>query len=148
MAGENVNLIVIDNSLLSTSLINCILPGYANEIEKFQQDFQRYGDSVTTNAGDATTADDCYTPRYGELCIAKYEVDQKWYRGYCVEVAGDGYPTIIFLDYGNVSHVCIRDILPYPEQFNYPVYTINCEIEGSLSNKVHHSFEGHLSYVR
>lgn len=121
----NINLVVMDNSLLQqTSCISCTLPVYAHEIEKFQKDLQLYGEKMSTKKRQE------YTPRFGELCIAKYEIDGKWYRGQSIEVAGDGYPTILFIDYGNICHVSIENIVPYPEQFTFPIYTCDCEIDG------------------
>lgn len=72
----------------------------------------------------------CFPLRQDELCIVKYNEDGLWYRGRCLEVVGDGYPTILFIDYGNVSIVHIDDIRRYPTQFTYPIYTADCEIEG------------------
>ncbi|XP_067637516.1 protein vreteno [Eurosta solidaginis] len=119
--GENIELVVMDNSLLCTGCISCSTKEWAIEVEKFQNDLQYYGQSVKQQ---------CYTPRVGELCIAKYKVDGKWYRGRCLEIVGDGYPSIIFFDYGNIGMVHVNDIRRYPSQFTYPIYTCDCEIKG------------------
>lgn len=74
--------------------------------------------------------------RPDELCIAKYKEDGLWYRGRCLEVVGDGYPTILFIDYGNISMVHIDDIRRYPTQFTYPIYTSDCEILGNPNNSL------------
>lgn len=122
--GANIELVVMDNSLMQhTACISCTLPVYAYEIEKFQKDLQRYGEQRTPRQQE-------YTPRFGELCIAKYQIDGKWYRGQSIEVAGDGFPAILFVDYGNICHISIEHILPYPEQFSFPIYTYDCEIDG------------------
>lgn len=112
---------------MNTSCISCTTPIYAYEIEKFQRDVQLYGEQAPSGKQ--------YTPRFGELCIAKYEADGKWYRGTSIEVVGDGFPTILFIDYGNICHVSIDNILPYPKQFTFPIYTFDCEIEGLYISK-------------
>uniref|UniRef100_W8BLE9 Tudor domain-containing protein 1 n=1 Tax=Ceratitis capitata TaxID=7213 RepID=W8BLE9_CERCA len=119
--GDNIELVVMDNSLLCTGCISCTTKDWAIEVEKFQKDLQVYASSLK---------EQCYTPRIDELCIAKYKLDGKWYRGRCLEIVGDGYPSIIFLDYGNISMIHVNDIRRYPAQFTFPIYTSDCEIKG------------------
>uniref|UniRef100_A0A1A9Z0L3 Tudor domain-containing protein 1 n=1 Tax=Glossina pallidipes TaxID=7398 RepID=A0A1A9Z0L3_GLOPL len=119
--GDNIELVVMDNSLMHTALISCTLKLYALEIQKFNRDLQEYAQNSSTT---------CYAPRMNELCIAKYSVDDKWYRGCCLELVGDGHPSIMFIDYGNIAYVGIDNIRPYPLQFTFPIYTSDCEIEG------------------
>uniref|UniRef100_A0A1I8Q5E5 Tudor domain-containing protein 1 n=1 Tax=Stomoxys calcitrans TaxID=35570 RepID=A0A1I8Q5E5_STOCA len=118
-SGDNIELIVMDNSLMSTGCISCTTKPFAFEIQKFQKELQRYAESLP-NKG--------YAPRVDELCIAKYKEDGLWYRGRCLEIVGDGYPTILFIDYGNISIVHLDDIRRYPTQFTFPIYTADCEI--------------------
>uniref|UniRef100_A0A1A9VQV9 Tudor domain-containing protein 1 n=1 Tax=Glossina austeni TaxID=7395 RepID=A0A1A9VQV9_GLOAU len=125
--GDNIELVVMDNSLMHTALISCTLKLYALEIQKFNRDLQKYAQNSSTT---------CYAPRINELCIAKYSVDGKWYRGCCLELVGDGHPTIMFIDYGNIAYVGIDNIRPYPLQFTFPIYTSDCEIEGKSSRKM------------
>lgn len=68
--------------------------------------------------------------RVQELCIARYSEDGLWYRGLCLETVGDGFPSIHFIDYGNITTVPIEDIRKYPRQFTFPIYTADCEIKG------------------
>lgn len=53
--GENIELVVMDNSLLCTGCISCTTKEWAIEIEKFQADLQTYAESLK---------EQCYTPRY------------------------------------------------------------------------------------
>ncbi|XP_073828549.1 vreteno [Musca autumnalis] len=120
-SGENVELVVMDNSSMNTGCISCTTKAFAVEIHKFRRDLQKYVESIPQEG---------YAPRQDELCIVKYNKDGLWYRGRCLEVVGDGYPTVLFIDYGNVSMVHIDDIRRYPTQFTYPIYTSDCEIKG------------------
>jgi hypothetical protein len=61
--------------------------------------------------------------------LAKFE--DEWYRGSCVELAGDQHPTICFIDYGNITPVSIEDIRKIPKELAcLPLYSTFCEIEG------------------
>ncbi|KAL5284892.1 hypothetical protein ACFFRR_006923 [Megaselia abdita] len=70
-----------------------------------------------------------YTPRENELCLVKQK-DDRWYRGQCFEVVGDGVPSIEFIDYGHIDTIPIEDIRMYPKQFIHPLATVSCMIEG------------------
>ncbi|XP_055853411.1 protein vreteno-like isoform X2 [Episyrphus balteatus] len=136
--GENVELLVIDSSLLQTGFVSCTTEAYANEIQKFQNDIQKY---VKENA--ATSS---YTPRVNELCLAKYDEDNLWYRGRCIEVVGDGHPTILFFDYGNLCIVSVENIIKYPEEFTFPIMTADCEISG-LPEKIDDDLKNKLEEI-
>jgi len=62
------------------------------------------------------------------LCIAKYE--GKWCRGVSLELVGDGYPRILFIDYGNIVPTHVSDIRAYPPQFIFPVMTVELSVIG------------------
>lgn len=45
-----------------------------------------------------------------------------------MELVGDGYPSILFIDYGNIVAVNVDDIRPYPPQFTFPILTTEYEL--------------------
>ncbi|KAH8243461.1 hypothetical protein KR032_007517, partial [Drosophila birchii] len=118
--GKNINLVVMDNSLLKFGLISCTLLDLAYEVTKIQRDLQAYGESLSTSS--------YYAPPKDELCVAKY--NGKWCRGLSMELVGDGYPSILFLDYGNIVPIHVSDIRPYPPQFKFPVLTTELDLIG------------------
>lgn len=65
----------------------------------------------------------------------KYDEDNTWYRGHCIEVSGDGAPTILFLDYGNVTPVNIENIRKMPKEFAFPCLTVGCFINGKFKTQ-------------
>lgn len=68
-----------------------------------------------------------------ELCLAKYEDDQKWYRAHCVEGRiGDGFISLIFCDYGNMAMVKIEDIQKFPRDMLTPALAAPCYIKGKF----------------
>jgi len=42
-----------------------------------------------------------YTPKKGDLCVAKYSGDGEWYRARVEKLLGDGEVAVLFVDYGN-----------------------------------------------
>lgn len=64
----------------------------------------------------------------GDLCIAKYQ--DKWCRGLCLELVGDGHPSILFIDYGNIVPIHVDNIRPYPPQFTFPILTTEFDLIG------------------
>lgn len=71
--------------------------------------------------------------RLSEVCLAKYDEDDTWYRGILIEAVGDGNPSIMFIDYGNISIVSNKNIRRMPKEFAYPLYTLFCIIDGKLT---------------
>ncbi|EDV43051.2 uncharacterized protein Dana_GF18289 [Drosophila ananassae] len=122
--GRKLQLVVMDNSFLKYGLIYCTTVDLAYEVTKMQRDLQDYGDNIAKC--------DSFATSQGELCVAKYQ--GKWCRGVFQELVGDGYPSILFLDYGNIVPVHIQDIRPYPPEFRFPVVTSELELIGLPTN--------------
>uniref|UniRef100_A0A1A9WR44 Tudor domain-containing protein 1 n=1 Tax=Glossina brevipalpis TaxID=37001 RepID=A0A1A9WR44_9MUSC len=119
-SSSNIELVVMDNSLMRIGIISCALEPFAFEIQKFKKDIQKYAQNSSFVY---------YTPQINELCIAKYSICDEWYRGCCLEL-DDGHASVMFIDYGNTARVVFDNIRPYPLQFTYPIYTCECEIRG------------------
>lgn len=47
-----------------------------------------------------------------------------------MELVGDGHPSILFIDYGNIVPVHVDYIRPYPPQFTFPILTTEYELIG------------------
>ncbi|KAH8341819.1 hypothetical protein KR059_000284 [Drosophila kikkawai] len=122
--GKDIELVVMDNTLLNVGLIYCTLKELAYEVTKMQREMQAYGESANTCS--------VFAPLKDELCVAKYQ--GKWCRGLSMELVGDGYPSILFLDYGNIVPIHVSDIRPYPPQFIFPVLTTELDIIGFPEN--------------
>lgn len=118
--GENVPVYVFDNSFLQTGCISCIHESDVLKLEGFNKQIQEYAEKTT----------ETYTPREQELCLVKYEEDGVWYRAECIEVVGDGHPSVLFIDYGNVTLAKIENIRKFPKEFAYPCFTSSCLIQG------------------
>ncbi|XP_052835379.1 protein vreteno [Drosophila gunungcola] len=118
--GKNIDLVVMDNTLMKCGLIYCTPRDLAYEITKMQRDLQDYGEKIAKCQS--------YAPQKNTICIAKYE--GKWCRGLFLETVGDGYPSILFIDYGNIVPTHVSDIRPYPPQFTFPIMTTELDLIG------------------
>ncbi|KAH8407928.1 hypothetical protein KR222_002502, partial [Zaprionus bogoriensis] len=118
--GKHRDLVVMDNSFIRCGVLHCTSLELAYEITQLQRDLQHYGQFVAKF--------DCFAPPKDDLCIAKYQ--GKWCRGLCMELVGDGHPSILFIDYGNIVATPVQDIRPYPPQFTFPMMTTEFELLG------------------
>ncbi|XP_043652794.1 protein vreteno [Drosophila teissieri] len=118
--GKNIEVVVMDNTFLKCGFVYCTSRDLAYEVSKMQRDIQEYGEKIAKCA--------TFAPPLNELCIAKYE--GKWSRGLSVELMGDGYPSILFIDYGNIVPTHVTDIRPYPPQFIFPIMTTQLDLIG------------------
>ncbi|XP_070073522.1 protein vreteno isoform X2 [Drosophila takahashii] len=116
--GKNIDLVVMDNTFLKYGFIYCTARDLAYEVTKMQRDIQEYGEKIAKSP--------TYAPPKNELCIAKYE--GKWCRGLSLELVGDGYPSILFIDYGNIVPTHVSDIRAYPPQFIFPIMTAELDL--------------------
>ncbi|CAG7833367.1 unnamed protein product [Allacma fusca] len=46
-----------------------------------------------------------YTPKKGEVCVARYSADNEWYRAKVEKVSPGGEVTVLFIDYGNRENI-------------------------------------------
>ncbi|XP_030370179.1 protein vreteno isoform X2 [Scaptodrosophila lebanonensis] len=116
--GKNKKLVIMSNFYCNIGLLYCTTLDFAYEITLMQRDMQVYGESEK--------AFTYFAPSRGELCIAKYY--GKWYRGKCVNLVGNGYPSILFIDYGHITPIHINSIRRYPPQFDFPILTTEFDI--------------------
>jgi tudor domain-containing protein 1/4/6/7 len=65
--------------------------------------FRRYS---TLRPGELTLS----SPAVGQVCVAKFAVDNCWYRAIVVEVGGSGSVRVFFIDYGNTESVAPADL--------------------------------------
>ncbi len=67
--------------------------------------------------------------RSGDLVLAKYWLDEGWYRAKVNEVQQDGSAVVSFIDYGNVETIDPHDMIMCPESFlDLPAQAIPCSL--------------------
>ncbi|XP_071531982.1 uncharacterized protein [Panulirus ornatus] len=75
-----------------------------------------------------------YRPRQGEVCLAKFSQDGKWYRAACINPRQES-ALVIFVDFANTEMVLHSNILQMPEQFlELPCLALHCILSGVSVN--------------
>lgn len=66
----------------------------------------------------------------GSLCVAKFNVDKKWYRAKIDQVVGP-FVLVTYVDFGNVEKVAKANLLELHMRFKtFRPYSMNCKING------------------
>lgn len=66
----------------------------------------------------------------GQLCIAQYHSDKKWYRGKVVGVNDDRTVKVVFVDYGNVEECKATEMRKNVYMGHIPVQCYKCVLDG------------------
>lgn len=118
--GVNIKLYVTDTSCLADNgVISCIANDHLNDYIELNRLVENYC---------ANVSDGIYCPREEETCLVK--CDSTWYRAVGLEMVGDGEPTVILIDVGNVVKVPVANIRKMPRQLAGPVVTRFCRLKG------------------
>ncbi|XP_023217264.1 tudor domain-containing protein 6-like [Centruroides sculpturatus] len=113
---------IIITSIISPETIFCNFVDVNNmsALNKLNEDINLY---CSNNAFEN------YHPKCGELCLAKYSVDNLWYRA--VPLVVDEKLQLLFVDYGNIEIVNYEDTRRMTLQFTkIPVQAIHCKLSG------------------
>ncbi|XP_061388552.1 uncharacterized protein LOC133323645 [Musca vetustissima] len=70
-----------------------------------------------------------YSPKKMELCLSVFADDGQWYRAMCIDSQND-ICLVLFLDYGNLSKVNKKDIMPMIPELMFPSNANMVYIEG------------------
>jgi len=58
-----------------------------------------------------------YTPKVGDLCVAKFSVDDEWYRAKVLTSNSNGNVSVLFIDYGNREQTQSTKLAQIPAGF-------------------------------
>ena len=58
-----------------------------------------------------------YTPKVGDVCVAKFSLDDEWYRAKVLSVNSNGNVTVLFIDYGNREQTKATNLAQIPAGF-------------------------------
>jgi staphylococcal nuclease domain-containing protein 1 len=58
-----------------------------------------------------------YTPKVGDLCVAKFSMDNEWYRARVLSTSSNGNVTVLFIDYGNKEQTQSTKLAQIPAGF-------------------------------
>lgn len=76
----------------------------------------------------------CVNFRKSEYCLAKCTEDDRWYRGLCVKSVTDDSVSILYIDFGNIETVHMKDMREMPDHLKFPRLTNVCYLEGKSKN--------------
>uniref|UniRef100_A0A915HJE1 Tudor domain-containing protein n=1 Tax=Romanomermis culicivorax TaxID=13658 RepID=A0A915HJE1_ROMCU len=105
----------------------CQLQNQAELIEKLSGELNTYYNDSTTKP--------YINPTNGTMCIAKYSLDNCWYRGFVLERPTPALVEIYFVDYGNTERVQKTDLRVITKEFElYPPRAFQCKLKGVSAN--------------
>jgi len=58
-----------------------------------------------------------YTPKAGDICVAKFSMDDEWYRAKVISCKSSGDVTVLFIDYGNKEATKATSLAQIPAGF-------------------------------
>lgn len=58
-----------------------------------------------------------YTAKVGDLCVAKFSMDEEWYRARVLSVQSNGTANVLFIDYGNRESTKLTNLAHIPAGF-------------------------------
>ncbi|XP_005191857.2 uncharacterized protein LOC101898524 [Musca domestica] len=126
--GENAELYTLD----ATSIVNLDGPyitaadfsnkAYLRKLEISLASVAEYCNSPKAPKGG-------YAPKKMELCLSVFADDGQWYRAMCIDSQNDNF-LVLFLDYGNLSKVSKKDIMPMIPDLMFPSNANMVYIEG------------------
>ncbi|KAH8283977.1 hypothetical protein KR054_006297, partial [Drosophila jambulina] len=122
--GDNINLMNVQE-LQDSGYITALHLEFESEAESLQNSFNlvaSYGECAHNAVPD-------YVPCIGEICVARFQEDNGWYRGVCQEIKNDT-ALICYYDYGNSEYVNFRDLKPVNRKLLHVVYATKCYIDG------------------
>ena len=105
-------------SLLYIQRLDC-----QNELFTLSDEIQQYCASFDNSAAGHQTFHE------GDFVLAKYIVDDTWYRAEVIGVDSDGTAKVHFIDYGNEEVISPENLVMCPENFlELPVQAIPCSL--------------------
>uniref|UniRef100_A0A1I8P2C9 Tudor domain-containing protein n=1 Tax=Stomoxys calcitrans TaxID=35570 RepID=A0A1I8P2C9_STOCA len=116
--GEKAELYVLD----AASLVNQEAPyitaaDFKNKA--FLEQMEHYLAMVSEYCNNPKTPKLGYAPQKMEICLSIFADDNQWYRALCVDKKNEDF-LVMFLDYGNLSKVSKKDIMPITPELMFP----------------------------
>lgn len=65
----------------------------------------------------------------GDICIAEYHLNKKWYRGRVLQVLDESTVQVLFVDYGNIEDCEIGTLTRDVILRDVPIQSTKCKIE-------------------
>lgn len=74
-------------------------------------------DQLRTELESRPPVQGAYTPKAGDVCVAKFSMDDEWYRAKVLSCKSSGEVTVLFIDYGNKEVTKAASLAQIPAGF-------------------------------
>ncbi|XP_033107010.1 RING finger protein 17-like [Anneissia japonica] len=102
---------------------------YVQEIVLGDQYLQTMMDELQKHYSSSDNSWHVLCPHMGMVCVAKYADDDFWYRSQVVGLPGDGMVDVMYVDFGNVSRVHVKDLRMMAANFlKLPIQALACSM--------------------
>ncbi|XP_071955169.1 uncharacterized protein [Antedon mediterranea] len=109
------------------SHVNSPVSFYVQEITLGEQYLQIMMNELQKHYNNADNNMRVMCPHNGMLCVAKYNLDDLWYRSKVVGLPGEGMVDVNYVDFGNISRVHVSDVRMMTANFlKLPIQAIPC----------------------
>ncbi|XP_076379194.1 tudor domain-containing protein qin isoform X2 [Megalopta genalis] len=79
----------------------------------------------------------------GDICIAEYHANKKWYRGKVMKILENDMVEVEFVDYGNIEECSIGTLKKKVVLENIPIQCTKCLIHGLISDNANGKWTTH-----
>ncbi|KAF4520391.1 hypothetical protein B566_EDAN016678, partial [Ephemera danica] len=107
---------------------------YLQELPKSERALAKLQRMVDQHYRDSVPAPEDMLWSVGQICVAKYHVDNKWYRAKVIEIldADCNHLRVQFVDFGNTETVSVVDLRKAAFVTSVPVQCIKCKFHGLI----------------
>ncbi|PNF34127.1 hypothetical protein B7P43_G01154 [Cryptotermes secundus] len=122
---------VIQNTFLATPSYvddNCFI--YLHDTERNGETLRIIGNALCTRFNSSRPKPHDLYWFVGQLCIAQYHADKKWYRGKVVGVNDDRTVKVAFVDYGNIEDCKASEMRKNVYMDDIPIQCYKCQLDG------------------
>lgn len=125
--GTSVDVFV--TCVLSPSSFYCQPLQLSPDLDELMDDITEY---MSTKSEHQLRQGDLFV---GQACLARYSIDQSWYRARVEDIDESGRLLAKFIDYGNSEYVQPDSVAVIPEQFmSTPCQVLHCMVEEEASH--------------
>ncbi|XP_031621641.1 tudor domain-containing protein 1-like [Contarinia nasturtii] len=121
-SGKNVQLFILDNSLMH---IGCFSAIKASDVNLLTENDNLINDRAAEFEGGLP-----FCPTDHEVCLAKCLEDDRWYRAISQSKTSEGKYNLLYIDYGSMETVQKERIRELEEAYFFPCITSLCFIDG------------------
>lgn len=90
---------------------------YAQSVESGQK-LEQLTNQLRAELASKPPVPGAYTPKVGDICVAKFSLDDEWYRAKVISTSSNSQATVLFIDYGNTEKLQSTRLAAIPAGFD------------------------------